>query len=211
MSPSEIPDHDLLDEQDPATIGGRIRRARKSLGLAQGDLARRLEVSQPTVANWEADAHNPRQLMLAKLAHALEVSLGWLAGGEALDRLSADHPAAHYLARKILHVPILPPEALSNRQALMAGDLACSAIHYVPVATNRQSLFGLYADPGRFVARFPHGTLFIFDHNDHQPEAERFALVASKNGPQLHQWSTALTEAAGGECLGSLFATMNHY
>ena len=63
------------------SIGDRIRQARKSRGLSQSDLAQRVGVSQPAIANWESGIHDPRRLTLAKLAEALEAPLDWLAAG----------------------------------------------------------------------------------------------------------------------------------
>lgn len=195
-------------EDADATIGGRIRLARKEKGLNQGDLAARLGVSQPTVANWEADAHSPRQSMLVHIGDVLGVSLGWLAGGEARDRLDPHHPAASYLARPISHVPVLPAEMLTNRRPLLDGSAISAAIDFVPVSLGSGSLFGFYAETEPHDARFPGRPLFIFDHQCTQPEADQFALCATAHGPQLHQWSTRLVDGPGGEVLGTLKATL---
>ncbi|MCI5046789.1 MAG: helix-turn-helix domain-containing protein, partial [Aquisalinus sp.] len=54
----------LVDSPETeSAIGARIRLSRKMKGLNQADLATRLGVSQPTVANWESGVHDPRQLM----------------------------------------------------------------------------------------------------------------------------------------------------
>ncbi|RFB01460.1 helix-turn-helix domain-containing protein [Parvularcula marina] len=201
----------LPDDQLPNSIGGRIRAARKSLGLNQGGLAARLGVSQPTVANWEADVHNPRQLMLAKLSEALEVSLGWLAGGNSTERLSPDHPAATYLARGVTHVPVLPPETLTDRQSLKSRTAHCTAIDYVPVSLDSTSLFGVMLDPGPYQALFPGTPLFIFDFERIAPEPDLFALLQTEDGPVLHGWTTSLAPLPSGEVLGTLTAAIRYF
>ena len=89
------------------TIGERIRQARKALGLNQAELALRLGVSQPAVANWESGIHDPRRLMLAKLAEALNAPLEYLAQG-ARSLAERDKTAgAAYLRRSIRHTPVI--------------------------------------------------------------------------------------------------------
>ena len=39
---------------DSVGLGSRIREARESAGLLQGDAAKRLKVSQPTLSRWES-------------------------------------------------------------------------------------------------------------------------------------------------------------
>ena len=63
---------DRLSASDPLLIGDRIREARKKVGLSQVDLAKRVGVTQPAVANWESGVHDPRRLMLAKIGDALQ-------------------------------------------------------------------------------------------------------------------------------------------
>ena len=71
----------------PRSIGERIRQARKSRGMSQSDLAVRVGVSQPAIANWESGVHDPRRLTLAKLADALDAPLDWLAAGDSRRRV----------------------------------------------------------------------------------------------------------------------------
>ena len=63
----------------------RIRLARIARRLSQGELARRLDVSQSAVARWEARATSrpsaPRTSLVAELARVLEVPVEWLEGG----------------------------------------------------------------------------------------------------------------------------------
>lgn len=55
--------------------GQRIRGARESVGLTQGQLADRMGISQPVVAALEAGRGNPTIGQLAAVAQALRVGL----------------------------------------------------------------------------------------------------------------------------------------
>jgi UDP-N-acetylglucosamine 1-carboxyvinyltransferase len=53
--------------------GERIRTAREAVGITQSELARRMEVSQPVIAELEAGRKNPTLGQLAAVAEALQV------------------------------------------------------------------------------------------------------------------------------------------
>lgn len=57
------------------TVGVRIEKARKALGMKQAELAERLEVEQSTVSRWENGLAEPSITMLAKIAVACDVDL----------------------------------------------------------------------------------------------------------------------------------------
>ena len=59
----------------------RIKEARKALGWSQADLARRMFVTQPSVADWESGRKAPHTKNLARLAVMLGVSMEWLSTG----------------------------------------------------------------------------------------------------------------------------------
>ena len=66
---------------DQDTMGGRISRARESLGMTTAQLARQLGVQTPTLRAWETDRSQPRANRLQMLAGVLNVSLSWLLYG----------------------------------------------------------------------------------------------------------------------------------
>ncbi|MCR9087233.1 MAG: helix-turn-helix domain-containing protein [Rhodobacteraceae bacterium] len=72
---------------ESSTFGDRVAGARESLGMSQGDLARRLGVKLKTVQGWEGDTSEPRANKLQMLAGVLNVSLTWLltAEGDGID------------------------------------------------------------------------------------------------------------------------------
>ena len=61
----------------------RIREARRSLGLTQDELARRVGVSRSAIAQWETDRTGQVRANLARVAAVLGVSIGYLITGES--------------------------------------------------------------------------------------------------------------------------------
>lgn len=61
-------------------LGKGIRRARRAAGLSQAELARRLDVSRASVANWETGVMAPRFRTVVAIADALGCRLDELAG-----------------------------------------------------------------------------------------------------------------------------------
>lgn len=198
--------------QREASIGERIRAARKEAGLNQGELAQALGISQPTVANWESDVHNPRQQMLARIAQTLNASLGWLASGDEQSALSASHPVTSYLKLGIQHVPILTAELIKSRQSLHADRMMAAATGFIPFSGSATgSLFALQLDPAPFEDEFPGHPLLIFDTGRTQPEMDHYGLCAGPERPALFRWTTALNAGASGEILGTLIAAWREF
>lgn len=175
------------DDENFSTIGARIRHARKERALNQEVLATTLGVSQPTVANWEADVHNPRQPMMAKLADALDVSIEWLSRGDSPMGLPPGHPALSYLSRPLVHVPVLPASALM-RAAPALDDLTGRAIDYVALSCAGEALIGTYpanADP------FDPETLIVVDLARQDTEEAGWGLGRGDRGLTVFAWTGA--------------------
>ena len=212
------PPKQLPVEAETATIGQRIRTARKALNLNQESLAARLSVTQPTVANWEADVHNPRQLMLAKLAEALNVSLGWLAGGEGESGQSTRNPSTGYLSRGIYHVPVLPAHLLTAHERLADGSLDGMAVDYIPLTAYTKKMFATFVESGVYSDTFPGETLFVFDYSRTAPTQGVFGLVTAEGGPMLQYWADdtdlspmPLPVGGTGEVLGLLSISIRFF
>ena len=95
------------------TICTRIESARKALGLSQGQLAKRVQVSRQTITNYETGCREPSFNMLEDLADALNVSFSYLVGGtdDPTPRphiLYADDEGEHYSDGSV--APFTPPE-----------------------------------------------------------------------------------------------------
>ena len=169
------------------TIGQRIRACRKDAGLNQGALAERLGVTQPTVANWEAGVHDPRQLMLAKLADTLGVSLGWLAGGERSSAERDKGAGAPYMRRPIQHVPVL--DAASAAMVAKAGlDPHEAATDYVPVTYGGGRLAGVFLAEAAAPSGAAPGTLFIADYDRRDPGVGDTVLICTEAGLIARAW-----------------------
>ena len=185
------------------TIGQRIRASRRAVGLNQTDLAERLGVTQPTVANWEAGVHDPRQLMLAKLAEALSVSLGWLAGGERSDSERDASAAAPYVRRSLRHVPVLTARSAA-RVASEGLDPHDAATDYVPVTYGGGRLAAVFLPQDAVPEGHMGDTLFVADYDRRQPAKGETVLVLSETGVAARLWPTAAEERPIGTVIASI-------
>lgn len=177
-------------EAHPAvsTIGERIRQARKAAGLNQAGLANRIGVSQPAIANWESGVHDPRRLMLAKLAEALATSLDWLAEGARSPAERDKSPGAAYLRRAIIHTPVISFLNAARMLDDPAFDPHAVAEDYIPVTTSADRVFALFLDDEAVNLAFPKDTLVVIDYADRRPADGAFCLAAPLSFPILRRW-----------------------
>lgn len=170
------------------SIGGRIKQARKASGLSQADLARRIGVSQPAIANWEIGIHDPRRVMLAKLADALGAPLDWLAAGDRSAAESDKHAAAAYLRRPLQHVPVIS----FRSAALFAHDYTADpnnmAEDYIPVTARESKLFALFLNDEAVNRAFPPDTLVVTNFGDRFPVDGGFCLALVGGAPIVRKW-----------------------
>lgn len=174
-----------------ATIGERIRAARKAAGLNQADLAARIGVSQPSVANWESGVHDPRRLMLAKVAEALATPLEWLAEGARSSVERDKSPGAAYLRRPLHHTPVI---SFSDAARLLddpAVDPHSVAEDYIPVTVGSHRVFALFVNDAAVNLAFPKDTLVVIDYADRRPVDGAFCLAAPMSFPLLRRWRDA--------------------
>lgn len=172
----------------PASIGERIRLARKSAGLNQAALAERVGVSQPAVANWESGVHDPRRLMLAKLAEALAVPMEWLAKGARSAAETDKHPAAAYIRRPIQHTPVISFRDAARFIHDPATDPHAVAEDYIPVTTGSNRVFALFVADAAVDLAFPRDSLVVIDYADRRPTDGTFCLAAPLGFPILRRW-----------------------
>jgi transcriptional regulator with XRE-family HTH domain len=91
----------------PAVEGAaaRIREIRRSRGMTQDELARRVGVSRSAIAQWETDRTGQVRANLARVAAVLGVSIGYLLTGDSDTGLvnveTADERALLSLYRQI--------------------------------------------------------------------------------------------------------------
>ncbi len=173
------------------SIGERIKQARKAQGLSQADLARRLGVSQPAVANWESGVHDPRRLMLAALAEALETPLDWLSAGDRSAAESDKHAAAAYIRRPLRHVPLISMRAAGLFARDPEADPHAMAEDYIPVTAGSTKLFAVFLnDPAVNLAFLPD-TLVVVDYQDRAPDDGDYCLAYVNERPLLRRWRAA--------------------
>lgn len=172
----------------PATIGERIRQARKRAGLNQSELAERLGVTQPAVANWESGVHDPRRVVLARLADALSTPLDWLADGARSPGERDKHAAAAYLRRGLRHTPIIRYRDAVRFLEDAQPDPHDFAEDYIPVTANSDRVFALFLSDEAVDLAFPRDSLVVIDYGDRTPADGAFCLAAPFQFPILRRW-----------------------
>jgi transcriptional regulator with XRE-family HTH domain len=70
-------------QEDPTTVGGRIRALRRARGLTQDDLAAACGVSRSAVAQWETDRAGQLRGNITRIAEALGGSVEHILQGAA--------------------------------------------------------------------------------------------------------------------------------
>jgi transcriptional regulator with XRE-family HTH domain len=115
-----------------ATAGAaaRIRDTRRSLGLTQDELARRVGVSRSAIAQWETDRTGQIRANLTRVAAVLGVSVGYLLTGEtesaAVSVETADERALLNLYRQIREPG--RAELLRYARRMAAGQRAAAPV-----------------------------------------------------------------------------------
>lgn len=146
------------------SLSARLKTTRKKRGLSQTALANLVQVSQPTVANWERGDHIPRQDALKRIATALGTDPAWLLSGE----LPADqNPAHQHLAKPLHHIPVY--EWPQNAASPIAGQPA----RYITIAMDATGVFALDAN---VASGFPDGTVLLFHRFDDRPAGQFLIL-----------------------------------
>ncbi len=173
---------------EAASIGERIRAARKTAGLSQIDLAARVGVSQPSVANWESGAHDPRRLMITKIAAALGVATDWIASGARSAAEQDPHPAAAYLRRAIRHTPVISLDEAARFLDDPDADPHPMAEDYIPMTTSAERIFAIFNSDPAVDLVFPRNTLVVIDYGDRTPTDGVFCLAATDDLPVLRRW-----------------------
>jgi transcriptional regulator with XRE-family HTH domain len=179
---------DSLENAEASTIGERIRAARKRAGLNQAALAERLGVTQPAIANWESGVHDPRRVVLAKLAEALGAPLEWLAEGARSPAERDKHPAAAYLRRALRHTPIIRYRDAVRFLEDASPDPHDFAEDYIPVTAGSERVFALFLSDEAVDLAFPKDSLVVIDYADRRPIDGAFCLAAPFKFPILRRW-----------------------
>ncbi|WP_233487967.1 helix-turn-helix transcriptional regulator [Xanthomonas oryzae] len=95
-------------QMDPVAVSGRIKFARKTLGLSQGSLAARLGVHRATIAHWERESgFVPSVENLSALSRELRVGFEWLAIGGIADEAKPEPSSTALSSRRDLEARLL--------------------------------------------------------------------------------------------------------
>ncbi len=97
----------------------RIKKARTSAGITQGELARMLGITYPTLNRYERGHRTPDAALLNRMAKILECDPGWLLSGKGEDDEERSPSAAKPLTRTpvLRKVPGRFPERVSEEIA----------------------------------------------------------------------------------------------
>lgn len=109
-------------DDDVATLGDRLARARDAAGMNQSQLARRLGVKLATVKNWETDRSEPRANRLQMLSGLLGVSFVWLMTGASQDE-AAPSPAQMPIGLQDILSELRELQVLQRQLADRTGQL----------------------------------------------------------------------------------------
>ena len=182
----------IPDPISPRSIGERIRHTRKTRGLSQADLAKRIGVSQPAIANWESGLHDPRRVVLAKLADVLDAPVDWLAAGARSMLESDTHAAAAYLRRGIYHVPVISFENAARLALEENADPHTMAEDYIVVTGNSNKVFAVFVTDDTMNRIFVRDTLVVIDYADKSPTEGGCCLVLQEEGSVLRRWNPSI-------------------
>jgi transcriptional regulator with XRE-family HTH domain len=105
------------EDQRRAQIARRIREARKSAGLSQGQVAKLMNLHRPTISEIEAGNRRVSAEELGTLASMFDVGVAWLVG-EASETVETDDPRIQLAARELKK---LKPEDLDRLMRLIAS------------------------------------------------------------------------------------------
>ena len=89
------------EQRTRALIAERIREARKTAGLTQGQVAKILGLHRPSVSEMEAGNRRVSAEEIARLAEIFDVESSWLLG-ESPETIATDDPKLQLAARELL-------------------------------------------------------------------------------------------------------------
>ncbi len=147
------------------SFGKKLKIARLEQGLSQAQLGGLCNVSQPTVASWERNAHAPRRITVVRIAAALGLTPTFFTTDGPPDALPVDGP-------RLMQVPVL--EWPSRYAALSAAPVR----RYLPIGTTAQRPIALPLEDMAMNAIGPLGSLVIIDISDGDVEEGQIALLA---------------------------------
>ncbi len=111
-------------------LGYRIKEIRTQRGIAQNELAKRINKSKSAVCGYESEAQVPPLEVLVSIASVLNVSLDYLVGFEMEEPISVANLTNHQ--KKIINLileefsrPTNSSPSLSQQQITIIQELIC--------------------------------------------------------------------------------------
>ena len=139
------------------TLGGRIGSELKRSGISMRELARRIDIAQPSISKWCSNQAVPRVIYLERMAKVFGVSAHWLTYGE------------HASGRD--EVVIRPrPESSETIGLSLTAD---SAKRTFGTEANKLSLFTQESDDMAPTIR--SGSLVVINHTINKAKRRNFA------------------------------------
>lgn len=105
------------EDKKRTQIAERIREARKSAGLSQGQVAKLMSLHRPTISEIEAGNRRVTAEELTAFANMFDVTAAWLLG-EASENVETDDPRIQLAARELKK---LKPDDLDRLMRLLAS------------------------------------------------------------------------------------------
>ncbi|MBL4753093.1 MAG: helix-turn-helix transcriptional regulator [Flavobacteriales bacterium] len=96
-----------------AALGERIQQLRKTIGLTQNELAKRIDVSHTQMARYEIKGVQPPADVLKKLADVFDTSIDFLVRGDIDDKAAESLEDAE-LIKQLKQIDSLPKEEKST-------------------------------------------------------------------------------------------------
>lgn len=94
----------------------RIRAVRKQNRFSQAELAQRLEVSEPTISNYETGKREPDKATWVRLSRILGVSVDYLMGLDAEKAATPEGDGLNEQKKELIRLWDLVPEDVQLRE-----------------------------------------------------------------------------------------------
>lgn len=130
----------------------KVRYLRENAGFSQGDVADRLDVTRPTVSNWESGRARPRLNKLTELAELFDTTVADLMGEDASEAA---------ISGTSRMVPLLGFAHMG--EPCDEGNLADEVEVPASIADAHPRGFMVHAQGGCMDNRFPHDALLLVD------------------------------------------------
>jgi len=111
-----------LELLDPANIGGRIQHIRELRGMTISELARAIDIKQPSMSDIEnGETKSPSAINLLRICEVLRANPWWIMTGQGDPETSADAEEAEWLA------VFRALDSAGKRRSIMAAAKAMAA------------------------------------------------------------------------------------